>query len=123
MMMVGNEDHQYVLAMLLPFNMPWSEEEQGVPFWNWFQRVFSQYDSWELWKFMGDATDLLQQEEYVTAYPTKANSHPLMKHENGFDKKLPDTLPYHPDARLALAPRRAGGDGRRLACREGPPGR
>ena len=101
--MVGNEDHQYVLAMLLPFNMPWSEEEEGVPFWNWFERVFSRDDSWDLWNFMGDATDLLQQNEYVTAYPTKANSHPLMKHETGFDAKLlPDAFPYHPSACVKL---------------------
>ena len=33
MMMVGNEAHEYVLALLLPYNMPWSEEEQGMPFW------------------------------------------------------------------------------------------
>ena len=103
--MVGNEDHQYVLAMLLPFNMPWSEEEQGVSFWNWVERVFSRDDSWELWRFMGDATGL-QQDEYVTAYPTKANSHPLMKHQKGFDDvplhALQRTFPYHPSACVKL---------------------
>ena len=99
----ANEDHQYVLAMLLPFNMPWSEEEQGVSFGNWFERVFSREDSTGLWYFMGDATGLLQQDEYVTAYPTKANSHPLMKkHHKGFDAKLPDTFPYHPSACVKL---------------------
>jgi len=56
MTMVGNEDHQYVLAMLLPFNMPWSEEEQGVSFWNRVERVFSPDDSRDLRYFMGDAT-------------------------------------------------------------------
>ena len=44
MTMVGNED-QYVLAMLLPSSMPWSEEEQGVSVWNWSERVFSTNDS------------------------------------------------------------------------------
>ena len=102
MMMVGNEAHEYVLALLLPYNMPWSEEEQGMPFWTWFERVFSRDDCRELWKFMGDATDLLQQEEYVTAYPTKANSHPLMKHQKGFDAEPPDTFPYHPSACVKL---------------------
>ena len=102
MTMVGNGDHQYVLAMLLPFNMPWSEEEQGVSFWNWFERVFFREDSTDLWYFMGDATGLLQQDEYVTAYPTKANSHPLMKHQKGFDAKPPDTFPYHPSACVKL---------------------
>ena len=90
--MVANEDHQYVLAMLLPLNMPW----------NWFERVFSREDSTDLWYFMGDATGLLQQDEYVTAYPTKANSHPLMKHQKGFDAKPPDTFPYHPSACVKL---------------------
>ena len=99
---VGNEDHQYVLAMLLPFNMPWSEEEQGVSFWNWVERVFSRDDSWELWCFMGDATGLLQQDEYVTAYPTEANSHPLMKHQDRFDAEPPDTFPYHPSTCVKL---------------------
>ena len=75
MTMVGNED-QYVLAVLLPFNMPWSEKEQGVSFWNWVERVFSPNGSRELWYFMGEAAGL-QQEEYVTAYSTKANSHPF----------------------------------------------
>ena len=103
--MVGNEDDQYVLAMLLPWHMPWSEEEQGMPFWNWFQWVFSGYDSRDLWNFMGDAPYLFQQDEYVTAYPTKANSHPLMKHEKGIDEalvKLPDAFPYHPSACIKL---------------------
>ena len=103
MTMMGNdEDHQYVLAIMLPFNMPWSEEEPGVSFWNWFGRVFSRVDNTTLWKFMGDATDLLQQEEYVTAFPTKANSHPLMKHQKGFDAEPPDTFPYHPSACVKL---------------------
>ncbi len=102
MTMVGNdEDYQYVLAMLLPYNMPWSEEEQGVSFWNWFERVFSRDDSWDLWNFMGEATGD-QQAEYVTAYPTKANSHPLMKHQKGFDAEPPDTCPYHPSACVKL---------------------
>ena len=35
---------QYVLAMLLPVNMPWSEEAPGVDFWDWFDRVFSPED-------------------------------------------------------------------------------
>ena len=99
----ANEDHQYVLAMLLPLNMPWSEEEQGVSFGNWFERVFSREDSTGLWYFMGDATGLLQQDEYVTAYPTKANSHPLMKKpQKGFDVKPPDMFPYHPSACVKL---------------------
>ena len=51
---------------------------------------------------MGDATGLLQQDEYVTAYPPKANSHPLMKHQKGFNDKLPDTFPYHPSACVKL---------------------
>ena len=85
--MVGNEDdqNQYVLAMLLPSNMPWSEEEPGVSFWDWFAKVFSPDDSWELWGFLDVDVPLVQEHEYVTAYPTKANSHPLMKHQNGFD--------------------------------------
>ena len=99
--MVGNED-QYVLAMLLPFNMPWSEKEQGVSFWNWVERVFSPNGSRELWYFMGDATGFFQQDEYVTACPTKAHSHPLMKHQKGFDAKPPDTFPYHPSACVKL---------------------
>ena len=102
MTMVGNEDHQYVLAMLLPWNMPWSEEERGMSFWDWSEKVFSNDDAWELWSFIGDETGLLQQDEYVTAYPTKANSHPLMKHQKGFDAKPPDTFPYHPSACVKL---------------------
>ena len=109
MTMVGNEDHQYVLAMLLPSNMPWSEEEPGVSFWDWFARVFSPHDSWELWHFMVGSTGfldvpLVQEHEYVTAYPTKANSHPLMKHQNGFDERLlPNTVTtYHPSVCVKL---------------------
>ena len=45
MAMVGNED-EYVLAMLLPVKMPWSESDQGESFWDWAVRVFSQDDSW-----------------------------------------------------------------------------
>ena len=74
MTMVGNED--YVLAMLLPVNMPWSEEDREVSFWDWFTRVFSPEDSADLWEFMGPATGLVQQDEYVTAYPTKATRTP-----------------------------------------------
>ena len=82
----------YVLAMLLPSNMPWSEEEPGVSFWDWFAKVFSLRDSWELWYFMVGSTGfldvpLVQEHEYVTAYPTKANSHPLMKHPHGVDER------------------------------------
>ena len=100
MTMVGNE---YVLAMLLPHGMPWSEEEDGMPFFTWFVRVFSQRDSNELWKLLGrDALGLLQQDEYVTAYPTEENSHPLMKHQKGFDAQPPDTFPYHPGACVKL---------------------
>ena len=65
---------QYVLAMLLPSNMPWSEEEPGVSFWDWFAKVFSPDDSWELWGFLDGDVPLVQEQEYVTAYPTKANS-------------------------------------------------
>ena len=89
----------YVLAMLLPQGMPWSEEEDEVPFFTWFDRVFSERDSIELWKFLGrDALGLLQQEEYVTAFPKKPGSHPLIKHQNGFDAELkpPDMDSYHP---------------------------
>ena len=104
--MVGNEDdqNQYVLTMLLPSSIPWSEEEPGVSFWDWFARVFSPHDSWELWHFMVGSTGfldvpLVQEHEYVTAYPTKANSHPLMKHPKGFDKNLlPNNVTYHPSA-------------------------
>ena len=99
MTMVGDE---YVLAMLLPHGMPWSEEEQGMPFWHWFEWVFSRQDSRDLWNLIGDARDLFQQDEYVTAYPTKANSHPLMKHQKGFDAKPPDTFSYHPSACVKL---------------------
>ena len=49
--MVGNEDDQYVLAMLLPWHMPWSEEEQGMTFWHWVEKVFSVDDAWNLWSF------------------------------------------------------------------------
>ena len=101
MTMVGDE---YVLAMMLPHGRPWSEEEQGMPFWHWFEWVFSRHDSTDLWNFMGDPPDLLQQDEHVTAYPKKANSHPLMKDEKGFDARLkpPDTVPYHPSACVKL---------------------
>ena len=63
---------EYVLAMLLPQGMPWSEEEEGMPFWTWFEWVFSRYGSMELWNFMGDAPGLLQQEEYVAAFFPKS---------------------------------------------------
>ena len=101
MAMVGNEE-QYVLAMLLPSNMPWSESDQGESFWRWAERVFSPDGSWELWRFMGEATGLQQEDEYVTAYYTNANSHPLMKHPKGFDAQPPDTFPYHPSACVIL---------------------
>ena len=109
--MVGNEDDQYVLAMLLPWHMPWSEQEHGMTFWNWVEKVFSNDDAWKLWSFIADEdffhdeTGRPQQDEYVTAYPTKANSHPLMKHEKGIDEalvKLPDAFPYHPSACVKL---------------------
>ena len=100
MTMGGNED--YVLAMLLPVNMPWSEEDPGVDFWDWFERVFSPEDSTDLWRFMGTAPGLVQQDEYVTAFPTKANSHPLLKNRKGFDGELPKALPYHPGACVKL---------------------
>ena len=74
---MDHEDGQYVLAMMLPYNMPWSEDAHGVSFWSWAERVFSAADAREMWDFMGNATDLRQEDEYVTAYPTKANSHPL----------------------------------------------
>ena len=56
MTMVGNEDdqNQYVLAMLLPSSMPWSEEEHGMTFWNWVEKVFSNDDAWKLWSFIAD---------------------------------------------------------------------
>ena len=107
MTMVGDE---YVLAMMLPHGRPWSEEEQGMPFWHWFEWVFSRHDSTDLWNFMGDPPDLLQQDEHVTAYPKKANSHPLMKDEKGFDARLkpPDTVPIPPERlRQAHPPQRA----------------
>ena len=109
--MVGNKDdqNQYVLAMLLPRMMPWSEQEHGMTFWNWVEKVFSNDDAWKLWSFIADEgffhdeTGRPQQDEYVTAYPTKANSHPLMKHEAGFDANLlPDACPYHPSACVKL---------------------
>ena len=87
--------------MVLPSNMPRSESDQGVCFWDWVARVFSTADWWELWYFMGEATGS-QQEEYVTAYPTKANSHSLMKHPKGFDAQPPKTFPYHPSACVKL---------------------
>ena len=105
MTMVGNKDdqNQYVLAILLPSNMPWSEEEPGVSFWDWFAKVFSSDDSWELGCFLDVDVPLVQEQEYVTAYPTKANSHPLMKHSNGFDKRLlPNTFDYHPSVCVKL---------------------
>ena len=52
--MVGNEDDQYVLAMLLPWHMPWREEEQGMTFWHWVEKVFSVDDAWNLWSFIAD---------------------------------------------------------------------
>ena len=97
--MVGTAE--YVLAMMLPSKMPWSESDQGESFWSWADNVFSPDDSWRLWCFMREATGS-QQDEYVTAYPTKANSHPLMKHQKGFDAQPPDTFPYHPNACVKL---------------------
>ena len=39
---------EYVLAMLLPQGMPWSEVEDGMPFFTWFEHIFSERDSKEL---------------------------------------------------------------------------
>ena len=59
--MVGNEDDQYVLAMLLPWHMPWSEEEQGMTFWHWVEKVFSVDDAWNLWHFMQEDFFMMRQ--------------------------------------------------------------
>ena len=59
--MVGNEDDQYVLAMLLPWHMPWSEEEQGMTFWHWVEKVFSVDDAWNLWSFMPEDFFMMRQ--------------------------------------------------------------
>ena len=55
---------EYVLAMLLPQGMPWSEVEDGIGFFTWFEHIFSERDGEELWKCLGrDALGLVQQEE------------------------------------------------------------
>ena len=90
---------EYVLAMLLPQGMPWSEVEDGIGFFTWFEHIFSERDGEELCKCLGrDALGLVQQEEYVTAFPKKPGSHPLIKHKDGFDAELkpPDLDSYNP---------------------------
>ena len=106
MAMVGNED-EYVLAMLLPVKMPWSESDQEEAFWNWPKRVFSQDDSWHLWRFFGNSTGS-QQDEYVTAYPTKGELPPLDEAPERLRRSAARHVPLPPERlRQADPPQRA----------------
>ena len=99
---MDHEGQQYVLAILLSTNLPWNEAPQEEPFLSWAARVFSEGDAWLMANFM-DTEELCREDEYVTAYPTKANSHPLMKHPKGFDAD-PESFPfpYHPSPCVKL---------------------
>ena len=63
--------------------MPWSEHKPGTDFQEWAQRVLGES---EALRFIANPGG--QQDEYVTAYPTRANSHPLLRWHHGLSEGL-----------------------------------
>ena len=97
--MAAAEEHQYVLCVLLGSGTPWSEHKPGTDFTQWFTRTFQDTPESVTTSVRNPGE---QQHEYVTAYPTRANSHPLLKHRDGVVALPAREFPYNPGSSVIL---------------------